>query len=219
MNQSSLTFRKRAVFTGIKPFLTNDEALLAMVLWEDTHAQKPKFSMRHFISDLHNVVGCDLDARRLHVSVVSCLSKSEKDLLPDPSLDVTAFKIRNNINSKYDYKIPELEAFQIFVRKWFKLTDKPDLLQVFQQCQEYLDQHKIDLSLKANFIFWLDDYESNLQLLSVEINDLRKLTNVIYMAYCDVLGPIKADQLLAKSIELVRNNGGAAYTALYSKLL
>lgn len=191
----------------------------SLVLWESKYASKPTFSIRFFIADVQKNIERKVDTKRMHINLISCLNKPEQQLLPDPSPALDAFKKRHQITVDYDYKIPELEAFQIFVAKWFKLTPTAALNDIVNFCVTNLDRQRISNSLKNNIEVWFSNTQKRMHLAEVDVGDLRKLSNLIYMAYCEVLGPIKADELLAKSIDAVRNNGGAAYSAFYSKLL
>lgn len=219
MNSSNLSHRKRALYTGLQPFLRDSELMSALVLWESKYASKPMFSVRYFIDDLQSLVDRKIDIKRLHIGLVSTLNKPEKDLLPDPSMALAAFKARNKIEQDYSYQIPELEAFQLFVAKWFKMTPSNEVREIVVYCLNQLDRQRIGVDLRNNLELFLTDPSKKMKLLQADIKDLRKITNLIYRAYCEIIGPVKADELMAQAVHAVRNNGGAAYSELYAKLL
>ena len=94
MNKQDHIRRKRALYTGLQPFLRDTELMDALILWESQYANTPTFSVRYFLADLIQKVPRPLETKRLLVNLVSSLGKNENELLPDPSKALEAYKRR-----------------------------------------------------------------------------------------------------------------------------
>lgn len=219
MNSSTLGRRKRALYTGLQPFLETSELLAALILWESNYSSAPTFSLRYFIEDLQKKINQEVDTRRVHIRLIDTLNKPDKDLLPYPSKAIANYKTRIRSEVDYNYQIPEIEALQLFVAKWFSLTPKHLRDDILDYCFSNLSHLKADKEFKSSFEIWLKDTSRKMKIALAEASDLRQITNLLYLAYCDVMGPVKADELLSQAVHEVRNNGGAAYGELYAKLL
>ena len=193
-----------------------------LVHWEDKYADTPTFSVRYFISDIERIIGKKIETKKVLVDLVSSLNKPESELLPDPEAALRRFKLSQDgahSISQHQYRIPEAEAFELLIGKWLSLvsTNQYEKIKIFVSKSIRGADIQQDFEMLLNR--WLNSDEDLTCPSYVEAEDLRLLTNFFYQGFCDVLGPVKADELLNESVARLQTNGGAMYRDVFVKLL
>lgn len=219
MNSSEMILRKRALYTGLQPFLRDTELMEALILWESRYANQPKYSLRYFVADLLQSLERPLEHKQLLVNLVATMAKPVTDLLPDPSPALSAYKTRRRTSATASYALAEVEAFCILIDKWLSLVQSSAAVDIGHFVLHNLDRLKIDTDLKVQTARWLEDENQPIRLPRVEIQELRKIINLFYVGFCEYLGPTRADALLAEAVNRLKSNGGAAFATVFNKLL
>lgn len=219
MTTSEMILRKRALYTGLQPFLRDTELMEALILWESRYAGQPKFSLRYFVADLAQGLERPLEQKHLLVHLVATMAKPASELLPDPSPALSAYKTRQRTSATANYALAEVEAFCILVDKWLSLVQTSAAMDIGHFVRHNLERLKISADLKVQTARWLEDENQPIRLPSVEIQELRKIINLFYVGFCEYLGPTQADILLAEAVSRLKSNGGAAFAAVFNKLL
>jgi len=220
MNKQASVTKIRAIYTGLYPFLKRSELLKVLAHWQDNYSRAPTFSIRYFLSDIESVVGREVEIKKMLINVAATLNKPEKELLPDPSEALSKYKKNIAISSpKHNYKIPEVEAFELLVKKWLGFVSDRDREYIASFVSLNLPDEDISITLKTAVKRWLRYPNEKIGIAYVETEDLRLLINLFYQGFCEELGPVASDELLAKAVITLKNNGGAAYSELFSKLL
>lgn len=219
MNKQEHTRRKRAIYTGLHPYFNDDQIMEALVIWETKYAAAPGFSVRYYVADLINRIQPKHEAKEILLNLVSTLSKQEEELLPDPSQTLEAYKRFNKIHVNADFSIPLLEAFQLFIVKWLKQAD-PKIAEIVVR-DVALEIHSLEIAgdLRAKILDWLSKKIDRIRLPHVDATDLRKVVNLFYVSFCRHSGPVKTDEVLSQTVSALRNNGGAAYSELFKRIL
>ncbi len=212
--------KKRALYTGLRPFLQDAQIFEALLLWETRYASTPTFSVRYFVADVVRDINPDIEHKKLLVALLSSMLKPAAELLPDPTAAMEAFRKRGPAATAQNYApMPELEAFQLFVNKWLSLVASPIGNDIITFVSRNLPNLDITIDLSNKMTRWLNNPKQPFLAARVDVADLRKIINLFYISFCEYLGPTRADQLMAQAINALKNNGGAAYSQLYAKLL
>jgi hypothetical protein len=219
MNTSEMILRKRALYTGLQPFLRDTELMEALILWESRYSNQPKYSLRYFVADLATTLERPLEQKHLLVHLVATLTKPAAELLPDPSPALSAYKMRRRTSATATYALAEVEAFCILVDKWLSLVQSSAAIDIGRFVLHNLDRLKISTDLKVQTTQWLEDENHLIRLPTIQIEDLRKIINLFYIGFCEYQGPTQADILLAEAVNRLKSNGGAAFAAVFNKLL
>lgn len=219
MNAIEQRRKKRAVYTGLQPLLSDNELVIALRLWEEKYARQKTKSVRYFVEEVAENMNSRLSARTLLPSVVKALHQPESDLLPYPDELLERFRSGQLDAQASEYKMPELEAFKRLVLKWLELADPADADDARQYVLHAIPGLNLSGKLETEIVVWLQQPEEPISHLHVAVKDLQSVINLFYMAFCANLGPVKADELLSRTVERLRNNGGAAYQTLFGKLL
>ncbi len=219
MNNSEMILRKRALYTGLQPFLRDTELMEALILWESRYTHQPKFSWRYFVAELVQSLDRRVEHKHLLVHLVATMNKPAEQLLPDPSAALAAYKTRRGTTAYANYTLAEVEAFRILVDKWLSLVQSSAAIDIGRFVLRNLHRLTINTDLKLQTLRWLEDENQHIRVPRVEIQDLRKIINLFYVGFCEYLGPTQADALLAQAVARLKNNGGAAFAEVFNKLL
>lgn len=219
MNSTEMTLRKRALYTGLQPFLRDTELMEALILWESRYTDQPKFGLRYFVADLVKSLERPVEHKHLLVHLVATMNKPADELLPDPTAALSAYKTRRRTSAYATYTLAEVEAFSILVDKWLSLTQSAAAIDIGHFVQRNLGRLNINTDLKVQVEHWLEDEKQRIKVPRVDIQDLRKIINLFYIGFCEYLGPTRADTLLAEAVTRLKSNGGAAFGELFNKLL
>lgn len=219
MNMSEMILRKRALYTGLQPFLRDTELMEALILWESRYANLPKFSLRYFVADLIKSLDRPVEHKHLLVHLVATMNKDADQLLPDPSPALSAYKTRRRTSADANYLLAEVEAFSVLVDKWLSLVKSGAAIDIGYFVLRNLDHLNISVDLKVQTVRWLENENERIKVPAVQIQDLRKIINLFYIGFCEYLGPTAADALLADAVTRLKSNGGAAFAEIFNKLL
>jgi len=220
MNTQDIVRKKRALYTGLSPYLDGTDLMKVLAHWEANYSNSATFSVRYFISDISKVIGRKIDTKKILINVVSSLNKPESELLPDPNIALKRYKQSQNIpNTIGQYKIQEAEAFELLIEKWLNLVKPKDLEQITRSVSRALPHADLQNDFIMLISRWLNTDENFKCPSYVEAEDLRILTNLFYQGFCEVLGPVTADELLNEAVTRLQANGGAVYRDVFVKLL
>lgn len=219
MDSAELTLRKRALYTGLQPYLRDSELMEALILWESRYADQPKFGLRYYVADLLKSLDRQLEHKHLLVHLVATMNKPPEQLLPDPSAALSAYKTRRRTSAYATYTLAEVEAFSILVDKWLSLVQSSAAMDIGNFVRRNLARLNINTDLKLQVEQWLEDENQRIKVPRVDLQDLRKIINLFYIGFCEYLGPTRADVLLAEAVSRLKSNGGAAFSEVFNKLL
>lgn len=219
MDSAELTLRKRALYTGLQPYLRDSELMEALILWESRYADQPKFGLRYYVADLLKSLDRQLEHKHLLVHLVATMNKPPEQLLPDPSAALSAYKTRRRTSAYATYTLAEVEAFSILVDKWLSLVQSSAAMDIGNFVRRNLGRLNINTDLKLQVEQWLEDENQRIKVPRVDLQDLRKIINLFYIGFCEYLGPTRTDVLLAEAVSRLKSNGGAAFSEVFNKLL
>lgn len=219
INHNEMSLRRRALYTGLQPFLRDTELMEALILWESQYADQPKFGLRYYVADLVKKIGRPQDHKQMLVNLVATMSKSAEELLPDPSAALAAYKTRRGTSTYVNYTLAEIDAFCMLVDKWLSLVKSAAAIDIGNFVKKNLSRIKINTDLRIQMERWLEDDNQHIRVPRLEIQELRRVINLFYIGFCEYLGPVRADALLEEAVTRLKSNGGAAFSDVFNKLL
>ncbi|MPS48745.1 hypothetical protein [Methylobacillus sp.] len=188
-----IVLRRRAVLTGLRPFLDDEELLSAVSLWERGYAHQPSFALSGFISRC--CFRAELKAQRGQMlrAVVSAMELPEAQLLPDPG-SLGGDTISLGAQAAATKPDEQTRMFALLLAAMLANLDART---------EGTIRGRLLTHLKADegqgLRDWLAGHGTELSQ-SYSLALLRDLINQAYVAMCEALGPVKADQVLAQAI-------------------
>ena len=195
-----IALKRRAVYTGLRPYLNDDELLNALKLWQVEFSGKPKFAFTAFLAVITNTDALRSKRTRILSSLLKSMELAGVDLLADPYDETT---------KQYQFAAEDLIAedhtttvFMHFFEQLQEKMDEKDAIGV----RAYMIQHVANLHLNTRsnkqLTDWIDKKTNTLNGL-FNLHCLRQVINLAYVGMCQLIGPVKTDQMLSQTIKEV----------------
>lgn len=193
-----LILRRRAIYTGMRPYFDDASLLEAIHLWQIKYSDKPKFAFTEFLSECCQDKALRAQRTNILSSIFKALDLPEHALLPDP-FDIG---LDHLVDSAPVEKVCDdtTIVFVHFLGHLLKLLGEKESLNVRIYMLNQFPNLRLDELRKAFLRDWLDNKTNKLPV-SYELTIMRQLVNFAYVAICELMGPVKADQLLANAIK------------------
>lgn len=180
--------KRRAVITGLRPYM--DEAALTQALnyWEQHYADTPRFALQKFVSEIARVSGLQSYRSNMLLSLVQAMNMPVDALLPDSLAGPLGDPAL----------IPSERASAAFVLLMTTLmkTVPPAAHHNFSfDLLASLDNPNLPFDVVNGLDEWLGRNRA-LILPPAQPLVLRALVNRTYVLLCERLGPVEADRLL-----------------------
>lgn len=190
---NDLNLRRRAIYTGLKPFLDDSALLDALLFWEENYAGAPRFTLQRFVSELCREG--DLRPRRNDVlrSLVEAMNLPARALLPDPLQRTT----------RPSATATEVAAFAALAEALLESTSGTRRFSLRLDLLASLDAQRLPPPVISSLKEWLSDPHRALHLEQCSTAVLRSVINRTYVVLCERCGPVEADRLLALAVKNV----------------
>lgn len=197
-----LTQRRRAIYTGLACHFPEDEVLPLLSLWESKYADKPPFALNEFLGEVIQRSGRKLERARLYRELVGALTGPASELLPDPEPRLLAWR-QGEMGAQGVLGGPPSDAqltFEVLSRELFGLLDADMAQQLRRFAAGNLAGMPVDTELRLRLRGWLE-LGGAASIAMLDLEQLRKLLNLLYIGLCEFLGPVTADQVLTRAIQ------------------
>ncbi len=193
-----LKLRRRAIYTGMRPYFDDAALLEAIHLWQIKYSDKPKFAFTEFLSECCQDKALRSQRTVILSSIFKALDTPERDLLPDP-FDIDQDQL---ITLAPTEKICDDTTllFVHFLDHLLKSLPDKEAQGVRIYMLNQFPILRLD-ELRKAFLRDLLNKKSNKLPVSYELTIMRQLVNFAYVAICELIGPVKADQLLSQAIK------------------
>ncbi|MFC6328702.1 hypothetical protein [Alloalcanivorax gelatiniphagus] len=188
--------RQRALATGLAPYLDAAALVEAVALWQRDYADRPRFSLQGYVSELCRLFDLGEQRHQLHLSLVRAQSLPDARLAADPLADDRAAGAGD--------RHPPTRAFQGLMRAlWASLGEaRAGQLRLDQLTD--LRQADLPADTRAALEYWLNHPRS--ELAALDQGSLRTLLNRGYVLLCERFGPVSADRLLKDAGDRLRRD-------------
>lgn len=196
----NLPLRRRAIYTGLKPFLNATEMSQALSMWETEFSLKPTYALASFVTRC-----CTSDElRRIRTQIlralITALESPEALLLTDPGSQVGKQTLVDDdssivLDAKNSVFVALSSALWTAVDETTEKSIIDFILRNLTHLELSSDQSR---KLKDWFISRSTTFPCNFELTT-----LQKLINLNYIALCEYYGPVKADKLLSQATHAV----------------
>jgi len=193
-----LTLRRRAIYTGLRPYFDDESLLNAINLWQEEYSQKPKFALSVFIARCCDTAQLKIDRPKILGAIFMAMDLASDELLPDPLVELNANNVfQPGIKQAQDHKT---KVFTTLLQQILLKFNKDDVKHIRKFLVDHLHEVKTD---KVRLMYIREWLTSNTHTLdgTYDLDVLQQLINLGYVAMCQSVGPVKADQYLAQSIK------------------
>lgn len=197
---------RRAITTGLSPYLDPGQLPEAVALWQREYAHRSRFSLQAYVSHINRLF--DVQGRRhdLHLSLVQAMTLPDRELLPDPLGDAEGPRGTD----------PCTTAFQLLMRALWDQFEPAQAHQVRLDQLTDLRRPGVAAKLRDALEYWLNHADG--ELVPQDKHDLRRLLNRTYVLLCERFGPVRADRLLKHAADRVRRDRSGLEQALHALL-
>jgi len=194
--------KRKAVEEALVPFIHGKTLANALILWDEKYAHQPTFALQHYLRELcSDLEIAHMRSRMLQslVSTFSSMQDGRHNRTPEhqPIKPNTAHAAPKTASS------PILLMFMALVEQ---LIDAPGG-DVSTRIRLYVLENLTKISLPTHerwaFHGWLNQM-APLTGTTPNINTMQQVLNLAYVALCEYLGPIKADQILQNTVSTVQ---------------
>lgn len=194
-----LIIRRRAIFTGMRPYFDDHKLLSAINLWQAEYSHKPKFALSVFVARCCDSEVLKSERAKILKAIFMALELSPDDLLPDPLIALKQEKSAANKNAEAD-EAHQTTVFIQLMQQLFAKFSKADEKHIRDFMIKHLAEFKMD---KMRLMYIRDWLTMNAETLEGQhdMDVLQKLVNLCYMAICEQAGPVKADHFLGLAIK------------------
>lgn len=189
--------RRRAIVTGLTPYMNEAVLMEAISHWQQHYSERPRYSLQGYVSDLCKLF--DLGERRhhIHMSLVQAMSMSEQELASDP-IAVSSGESQQNH--------PYTAAFQMLLELLWEELPASVASQLRLDMIGMLRARSITPEIRLTVEHWLQSPGRTLGGLPLEA--LRQQLNNAYVLLCERLGPVEADTHLKSAYTRARSQRG-----------
>lgn len=194
MMHTDVSFRRRAIYTGLRPFMPEEQLMEALLLWQDNFATAPRFTLQKFVAELcHDNA---LRSRRADIllSLVQAMNMPGASLLPDPLAS------RSGTHAVADEDTLLGSAAAALLEAILTLSAGDNRYQLRLDLLASLDGSRLPQDVFQRVQRWLVD-NSPLDGLTGERRILRAVVNQVYVALCQRAGPVETDRVLAAAVD------------------
>lgn len=206
---NDISDKRRAVYTSLFPYFTNEALFNAMWLWEENYASGHGSSLRQFVAEITQGTDNKINSKKIYNTLMMNFLKPATGFKSDPidmMLAYRAGKIQFNDES-FDsvlMKIPENIIFNFVMDNLHGISFKENPY-LASKTREYFSTNifnlHLDIRQTKEILQWSED-PSIFIGRKYSTDEFSKLLHIFYVGMCEYFGPEKADVFLNIAIEL-----------------
>ena len=197
MSKRSLSERRRAIYTGLQPFLDETKLLKAVTHWENRYADQPSLALQRYVVDICQDAGLKEKRSTILRSLIHAMGQDSSELLADP----------RGTEQAEATQLEAVSASTAYAELMLAMMSQIDgSLQHKLRIELFaaLRQRQLPLTILEALQNWLGAQQP-LKLGNAPPALLQKLLNQYYVLLCENLGPVRADKILARGVSHVQS--------------
>lgn len=199
--------QRRALFTVLQEWLDEPSLMRALTIFEDQFQGRPTIAVHDYLTTIAPLYKDKVDAKILRRSLMQILVSRTQDLAPDPLPQLEKFRAQHQTGNdvRFDVKpsASQLALHQLISGMMHKVA-------INQRKQLHVHiANQLKTRFRNGSYDQLAQYmlADNAQYLATfDDRALRDFLSLIYVAACEVLGPVAADRWFGASIADVRQS-------------
>lgn len=200
--------QRRAIYTVLQEWLNEDKLLEALLVFEEHHQGKPSIAMHDYLTRIGHLFEQKMDTKLIRRRLMEVLVRRSNDLAPDPlpllqkaraNAGIDLFDVQPNQNQL---------ALHGLISELMRNIPIAQRKQLHERLARQLKQRFVNGSYDRLAQYLISD--NPLFLASFDDAALRDFFTVIYVACCEILGPVKADQWFGIAVQQLRDHDAAA---------
>lgn len=215
-------YKRRAVYTALSEFISGDDLLKAMCLWQEEYADAPRHANNQFVAQVLNGTLLASKHAVIHLKLTTILLEKDPILKPDPLTDMHDYLVRKKgrdhadkvldhaINSvvattTQDGTHKNVKAFELLVNEFINnvaQTDKEHFAGLNVAMSNAAKTLNRDNDKLLSLIEWFEGLSLSIPN-RIDTDTLRSVLNAGYVEACNKVGPVVADTALSDAVKKV----------------
>ncbi|MBD3618572.1 MAG: hypothetical protein HUJ28_03800 [Chromatiales bacterium] len=198
--------RRRAVYTGLKPFLGEAQLQDALLLWSVRYADGPVYVLHGFVSAVCAQTGLEARHGEVYRSLMRALTADEAQLLPDPGERVApAASEPSSRATEVASAAARSSAGAVFVvvagglLDALEAIDAERALKVRVDVMDRLGELHLPPREAQAVNRWLMQQAGELAVDAAPAT-WRELLHRLYVRACELFGPVATDRMLGEAV-------------------
>jgi len=186
-----LIAKKMAIANALSPYLSQEGLTHALQIWEHKYAHQPTFAMQRFISEF-----LDSNQSGQRSRILQALFLALHNAAPEPATAAPEPVVTANVYSN----LSALRVFSDLVERILALVPREQDNRMRLLVLDLLPQLKLDDPAYRDLYAWLSQRYSLPPQFRLSQPDMRRFINLVYVALCNLMGPVRADSLLHEAV-------------------
>lgn len=193
--------KRKAVEEALMPFIHGKTLANALILWDEKYAHQPTFALQHYLRELCN----DLEIAHMRSRMLQALVSTFSSLQDDRQHRATQHGAIKQTPHTTTPKTgsPILLMFMALVEQLIDAPGSEASTRIRLYVLENLTKVSLPTQERWAFHSWLNQM-APLTGTTPNIKTMQQVINLAYVALCEYLGPIKADQILQNTVSTVQ---------------
>lgn len=207
-DETEASRRRRAIYQGLTPFVSEDKVLESLWIWESEFARRSAFELQGFLDRICDTPIVRQLRKQIHLSLVKSMMLPLSALGPDPWRSVQA---RHGADQEArlaaEIGVDGVAGTNIVFAKVIgtyldalSAQDAERATSIRSQVVTGIGRLKLGPDALGDLIDWLTGHKPAL-VSPISLKDMRSILHVIYVLACEYYGPVTADRKLAVAIE------------------
>ena len=188
--------RRRAIYTGMRAYFDDHELYEAITLWQKDYADKPKYALSVFVARCCSRPELKTQRSKILGAIFDAMDLPDAALLPDP-FDGNKGAVKLPAKTEHVQDSKTRIFVQMFEQIVLKVNEKNE-----QDIRQFLlaNMHLIETDVRRMMHLkqWLTKQSLDLAA-NYNTQILQSLIHLCYRALCEIIGPVKADQIFAQA--------------------
>ena len=185
--------KRNAIEMGLMPFLNDEYLHRALQIWEEKYSQQPTFALQRFIAELCNTAALHAQRSQILQSVIRSLTAPQE--MPKVAAPAQVSSTKEMIAASAEV----LACFSLLVETLINRCPEKDAIRLRLYLLENLPKLPVAPAVRRALHAWLSQLYT-LNNIPLEVEAMRHLVNLTYIALCEYFGPIQADRLMHESV-------------------
>lgn len=206
---NEISNKRRAVYSSLFPYFSNEALLNAMWLWEENYASGHGSSLRQFVAEITQGTENKTNSKKIYNAIMMNFLKPASSYKTDPIDMMLAFragkiKFDDKSSNTVVMKIPKNIIFNFVMENLLRVALKESPYRA-KKTLEYFSTNMFNLGLDIHqtkeILQWTEDQSIFIgQKYSKE--KFSQMLHIFYIGLCEFFGPEKSDIFLNTTIEL-----------------
>jgi hypothetical protein len=184
--------KRRAVYTALKPFLSETVLLKALDHWDAYYGDNPQLTLQQYIAQIAKGAGLQHQRSSMLLNLSKAMNAPVSTLLPEPTL-----------NAEQRERLPSASvagAFTAVMNAIMLHLPPASQRGVFFDVLQSLNENHLPPDFHTAMHNWIVK-EQPLNLKPQTPKLLRSVLNRTYIVLCERLGPVDADRVLGRAVD------------------